>query len=1365
MEGLGCGADYGIDADEAACVIPQDLASAFGDSVEELDFQQANLYGTVPNIASAYPNLQALNLNDNPNLEQGNVFPWIWKFTRLKRLHLANANRVGDLEEVKMSLALQNTLQVLNLGQNPKFSLGSFPSWLGTLKSLEELNMQSTNRAGDLGLVDLRRSMKTLRTLMLQDNPGVFPGPVPEWLASIYPQNKLMALSDSKSATFVPTRTINLEGLNIYGTDNPSKCAYTILEGYSCEKAKLCSASYNGYRCSDCTRCGKPWLMCAGPNVTCQVPKGIVAAVGRDATTLDFSHANLIGSVPAMVGLESLVSLDVSHNQLLSEDQDWSWASGLQALNLDNSNQKIRYGDTCNRNGNVGERARCPRDSLCRHRCCAPEISANCSACTNNGQCFNSLFTVEEDPASAWSSTNITAWNGLDTDSLLLNQGIARFIGAPKTILATLRRQREAGPGMIFVSAGATNNSYTEPPNIKYSVRWTDPHDANDDVYRGIEIGDHPPTGLVASGQIENADPGRFYVDKLDGSIIAAPRDKGNFIMWLIAGVTETKESSYTDSGVNRELEEVVVAKWNITVREKDAFEVTQFERFTPNKETGRGEHNFTTEAGLGRYEVGTVYYFKPINVTKTLHTSDSVEQIKFALQGAPPGFLIDPADGYIQGQSLNVDNFTMQIFAVDSRNEMASLKNITMHFEHRDTHNKTNGPNGKGCRTEELEVDADKFDGLFTCDCSNEENVEPGDLNCDYGAGAAASSAGTSVVGGVLGGLIVITLLLVASLKYREYRRSLIVHDFHATLQAMADAGEIDPALLQLMEGAAANGEGAFTGIPREIKRSNLTFMEKIGAGAFGDVWRAVLDESSAGGVPGYTVALKTCQVAGGEGEEDMVREATVMAMVSPHENVVPLIGVVTSGLPKILVVPLCENGSMLSFLQERAAGPPEDALQFDDKIVMAHDIAKGMAHLVKHHFVHRDLAARNVLVNGMFVCSIADFGLSRAVASSTSAEDGDDEVEEEYYRSARGQFPVRWTAPEAMETSIFTTYTDVWSFAVVCAEIWDDGGKPYDGLDNMTVMNRVMAGKTMDKPELCTDEVWNEIILPCFSFEPTSRPTFDRLAVLLNGATSYPDPPIAKFQNLVSKVIQGANADPDDPLMNPNYFGGNESDEEKAPAAASLAVYRPIYSTTAKKKKAKKKAPSKKEKEDGKKRDRSDASVAGGNNGYQQLNQGGGRNTVRPASADYNQLAPRTAVVANPHFAAGKSAGPAASNVARMFVKDVQSHAAETRQNILYERPEGIVAAGAGSSYEYSEHQLPAKPSAGSSYEYSEQQLPAKPSAATDGNDGPSDPTYFGGNESDEEKGAAKRQSGNAGGKDDEEEVTGFGDSDGLF
>jgi serine/threonine protein kinase len=121
--------------------------------------------------------------------------------------------------------------------------------------------------------------------------------------------------------------------------------------------------------------------------------------------------------------------------------------------------------------------------------------------------------------------------------------------------------------------------------------------------------------------------------------------------------------------------------------------------------------------------------------------------------------------------------------------------------------------------------------------------------------------------------------------------------------------------------------------------------------------------------------VAVKTSLDTEGEGADELVREATVMAQVTGHKNLVALIGVVTSGAPLLLLVSLCDNGSVLDYVKEQKAGGSTVPVAVKQR--MAFEIAAGMAHLAAARFIHRDLAARNVLVDSQVTCKVADFGL----------------------------------------------------------------------------------------------------------------------------------------------------------------------------------------------------------------------------------------------------------------------------------------------------------------------------------------------------------------------------------------------------
>ncbi|MEQ2162846.1 hypothetical protein GOODEAATRI_024102, partial [Goodea atripinnis] len=72
------------------------------------------------------------------------------------------------------------------------------------------------------------------------------------------------------------------------------------------------------------------------------------------------------------------------------------------------------------------------------------------------------------------------------------------------------------------------------------------------------------------------------------------------------------------------------------------------------------------------------------------------------------------------------------------------------------------------------------------------------------------------------------------------------------------------------------------------------------------------------------------------------------------------------------------------------------------------------------------------NILVSETLHCKIADFGLARIIENEYTAQEG-------------AKFPIKWTAPEAINFGTFTIKSDVWSFGILLTEIVTYGRIPY--------------------------------------------------------------------------------------------------------------------------------------------------------------------------------------------------------------------------------------------------------------------------------------------------------------------------------
>ncbi|PRP80040.1 hypothetical protein PROFUN_12327, partial [Planoprotostelium fungivorum] len=298
-----------------------------------------------------------------------------------------------------------------------------------------------------------------------------------------------------------------------------------------------------------------------------------------------------------------------------------------------------------------------------------------------------------------------------------------------------------------------------------------------------------------------------------------------------------------------------------------------------------------------------------------------------------------------------------------------------------------------------------------------------------------ASRSIGGGSIAGIVIGVSCVIVLIVSAVVYYQYRKR---------KERIREDIELQNHIGRLM-------------------LDGVTIEEKIGAGNFGEVWRGKLDD-------GTVVALKGLKR---QDEDTKWMDEIILVQKLNHPNIVRMFGVSQRDDILYMVLEYVENGSLLSFM---VRPDKADVLTVDKLMEMVLDVVKGMMYLGKKGIIHRDLAARNLLIDAGYNVKISDFGMSREV---------------DMYQLKSKMLPYRWTAPEVLKQQAATAQSDVWSFGVVCWEIFTKGTLPFSHMSNKEVIENTLKGGKLDQPPLAPQKLF-DIMDDCWKMEPEDRPTF---------------------------------------------------------------------------------------------------------------------------------------------------------------------------------------------------------------------------------------------------------------------------------
>eukprot|EP00731_Ephydatia_muelleri_P018650 Em0011g690a len=270
------------------------------------------------------------------------------------------------------------------------------------------------------------------------------------------------------------------------------------------------------------------------------------------------------------------------------------------------------------------------------------------------------------------------------------------------------------------------------------------------------------------------------------------------------------------------------------------------------------------------------------------------------------------------------------------------------------------------------------------------------------------------------------------------------------------------------------------------KIPKDEITITGPLGTGHFSFVSRGVWKDAQ--GVA-REVAIKSLACTDPMSKVKFLQEAVIMGQFK-HPSVVQLCGSMMEGDTVQLVIEYLHNGDLAKHLQQMKSKPEDLASPRGPTMLLefCQQVAFGMHYLATKGFIHRDLAARNVLVSQDGVCKIADFGLSRDLAS------------EDYYVSKGGAIPIKWTAPEAIHYKKYSTASDVWSYGCLLYEIWSVGHKPFEFQSNLEVIQKVSSGYRLPPPPGCPRAIY-KLMVSCWNPDSILRPQFREILAILIG------------------------------------------------------------------------------------------------------------------------------------------------------------------------------------------------------------------------------------------------------------------------
>ncbi|NLO24818.1 MAG: Stk1 family PASTA domain-containing Ser/Thr kinase [Clostridiales bacterium] len=243
---------------------------------------------------------------------------------------------------------------------------------------------------------------------------------------------------------------------------------------------------------------------------------------------------------------------------------------------------------------------------------------------------------------------------------------------------------------------------------------------------------------------------------------------------------------------------------------------------------------------------------------------------------------------------------------------------------------------------------------------------------------------------------------------------------------------------------------------------------VEKIGSGGMSFVYKARC------GLLNRYVAVKILrpEFTSDESFVKKFRQESQAAASLSHQNIVSIYDVGVDEEIYYIVMEYVEGKTLKQLIREKGRMNPHQAAE------IAQQICKALVHAHNNHIVHRDIKPHNILVTRDGTAKVTDFGIARAVTSSTVANTG----------SVIGS--VHYFSPEQARGGYTDEKSDLYSLGIVLYEMVT-GRVPFEGESPISIALKHIQ-ETVTPPAELIDGIpagLEQIIMKAIQKDPSSR------------------------------------------------------------------------------------------------------------------------------------------------------------------------------------------------------------------------------------------------------------------------------------